>query len=259
MPDVFYSPRLTLVRAQQHINDFKNSVQEFTDSKPWEYRVDKESRPGQAFHKVIFTRELPEMLPCILFDATNNLRAALDQAGYASAVAAKSPSLKATKFPFGPCERDWQNNLAGGCKDLPQAIRAIFENARSYKGGDDILWAVNEIANAKKHLALRPLVITAPSAFFTARSVGPGGLEEIVSPGGFGIGWDGNKREITLWSGPESTLVDLEANVTFTVAVDGMDVISNCQTTLFLTAAYQKIARIVADAEAECRRIGFLA
>jgi len=257
MPDLFYSPRLTLVRAQHHISDFQNMVNGFTDSKPWTYFVDKESQPGQDLHKVRFISDLPAMLPCVLFDATNNLRAVLDQAGYAAAVASKSASLKATKFPSGPTLRDWQRDLAGRCKDLPPEIRAIFEAARSYKGANDTLWAVNEVANANKHLALKPLNISAPSASFTARSIGPGGMGEIVSPGGFGIGWNPDKRESTLWSAPAATKTDLNLDLTFSIAVDGIDVITNQQAVSFLNAACNQIERLLLETESECRRLGF--
>ena len=142
MPDFFYSPRLTLARAQHHTHDFSRIVQEFVQGKPWAYFVDKHTQPGQDLHKVQFTSDLPDMLPCVLFDATNNLRAVLDQAGYASAVAANSPPRKAVKFPFGRTVDDCRNNIAGGCKDLPPEICAIFEAAKSYKGGNNTLWAV---------------------------------------------------------------------------------------------------------------------
>jgi hypothetical protein len=133
MSDFFYSPRLTLVRTQHHISVFQKMVEDFVNGRPWTYFVDKQSQPGQDLHKAKFTSDLPEMLRCVLFDATNNLRAVLDQAGYAAALAAKSTSLKATKFPFGPTLQDWRNNVAGGCKDLPAQIRAIFEATKSYK------------------------------------------------------------------------------------------------------------------------------
>jgi hypothetical protein len=136
MPDLFYSPRLTLSRAQHHIRDFSQMVREFVDSKPWVYFVDKETQPGQDLHKVRFTSELPDVLPCVLFDATNNLRAVLDQAGYASAVAAQRQSLKAVKFPFGPTEQKWRENMKGACKDLPPEISAIFEGEKGYKGAE---------------------------------------------------------------------------------------------------------------------------
>jgi hypothetical protein len=116
---------------------------------------------------------------------------------------------------------------------------------------------VNEIANAKKHLALKPLIISAPSAFFTARSIGPGEVSEIVSPGGFGIGWNPEKREITLWSAPAAIKTDLNLDLTFSIAIDGIDVIANHQASIFLNAAYNEIDRILIATETECRRLHF--
>jgi hypothetical protein len=258
MPDLFHSPRLTLARAQHHIRDFNQIVQEFVNSKPCVYFVDKQTQPGQDLHKVQFTSDPPDMLPCVLFDATNNLRAVLDQAGYASAVSANSPSLKAVKFPFGPTLQDWRNNVTGDCKDLPLEIRAIFEAAKSYKGGNNTLWAVNEVANAKKHQALRPVVVSTPSAFFKAQSIGPGGLDEVTSPGGFGIGWKPEKREITLWSAPAATRTDLDLNLTFSIVIDGVDVIAGQQAAIFLNSAYDEVGRVLLETEAECRRLGLL-
>jgi hypothetical protein len=190
---------LTLRRAQHHIRDFKATFDKFIAEKPWTRFVDKDSDPGKDLLKIKFTQNMPEMLPCILFDAANNLRAVLDQCGYASAVASKSPSLKAIKFPFGPTEQDFRNNLAGGCKDLLPEIRAIFGNFNAYKGGNDTLWAINEIANANKHLALTPLVAN-PSATFRGRITIRKLAAKVANPGGVGIGWDPGKNEITLMS-----------------------------------------------------------
>lgn len=91
MDDLFHSPRLTLARAHHHINEFNETINRFIAEKPWASFVDKDSEVGRDLHKVKLRQQLPEFLPCILFDAT--LRAVLDQVGYASAVAAKSSSL----------------------------------------------------------------------------------------------------------------------------------------------------------------------
>jgi hypothetical protein len=112
MTDAFHSPRLTLARAHHHINDFKCVVNGLINSKPWSHIVDENSDAAHDFHKIRFDRELPESLPCILFDATNNLRAVLDQAAYIAAVVAKQPSLKSVKFPFGPAESPTRNSKA---------------------------------------------------------------------------------------------------------------------------------------------------
>ena len=149
MIDVFHSPRLTFERAQHHIREFKSTVRDFVDSKPYTYIVDDKSDLALDIHKIKFTREVPRELPCVLFDAANNLRAVLDQSGYAAALAAKRP-LKSVKFPFGPTDADFRNNVAGGCKDLPPEIRAIFERCNAYERGNGVLWALNEIANTNR-------------------------------------------------------------------------------------------------------------
>jgi hypothetical protein len=154
MAGLFDSPRLTLERADHHIRDFADAVDGFTAKQSWTYFVDQTSSPGRDLHKIRF-HPLPKILPCILFDAANNLRAVLDQIGYASAVSAQSPSLKNIKFPFGPSAADFKNNVAGRCKDVPDEIRAIFEASNAYPGGNDTLWAINEIANTNKHLLSR--------------------------------------------------------------------------------------------------------
>ena len=195
------------------------------------------------------------MLPCILFDATNNLRAVLDQLGYASAVAAKSPSRKAIKFPFGLTEDDFRNNLSGGCKDLPAEIRAIFGNSNAYKTGDTILWAINEIANAKKHFALKPLVISKPSAFFTGESITERAYEQVISPGGFGIGWDPGEGEITLMSIPKGSDFNIDADVDFNIAIDGIDVLESQQAAHVLANMSEIVTSIFLAVETECRRL----
>jgi len=100
MPDLFHSPRLTFIRAKHHVADFNRIEAEFVNSNPWSHFVDKQSQPGQDLYKIQFTEPLPIMLPCIVFDAVNNLRALLDQAGYAAAVASGKISPKKTNFPF---------------------------------------------------------------------------------------------------------------------------------------------------------------
>jgi hypothetical protein len=256
MADLFYSPRLTLIRAQQHICDFKAIVDKFIAEQPWTSFVGKDSDPSKDLHKIKFTQQLPQMLPCILFDATNNLRAVLDQAGYASAVAAKSTSLKAIKFPFGPTEEKWRNNLAGRCKDLPAEIRALFESFNAYKGANDTLWAINEIANANKHLTLKPLVITNPTAFFSGRIAIRKLTANVINPRG-GISWDSGKNEITLLSVLPGTQANINTNITFDVAIDGVDTLSGQSAVRTLNDMARIVESILMATEAECRRLGF--
>jgi hypothetical protein len=201
MSDAFHSPRLTLTRAHHHIRDFKTMVTDFINSDPWADIVDKDSNPGQEIYKIKMTRQIPKDLPCVLFDATNNLRAVLDQAGHISAVVGKMPRLKAVKFPFAPTEADWRNNIAGGCKDLPAEIRTLFESFKSYEAGNPTLWAVNEIANAKKHFGLIPFGVGNAIARSQGEIIGSGFFNHISK--GRGDAWDSAKKRVDNFFRPD--------------------------------------------------------
>jgi len=255
MADLFYSPRLTLVRAQHHIEDFNATVNAFIDSKPWTYFVDKETEPGKDIHKINFTEQPPDMLPCILFDIANNLRAVLDQAGYAAAVAAKAPSLKAIKFPFGPTEHDFRNNVAGGCKDLPAEIRTLFEGFKGYKGGNDTLWALNEIANTKKHCALVPLQISRGVAVFRGRVPDDAKIGHSVDLDGTVRGWDAAKNEMTLVTVPSGTKIHINGHFTFSVAIEGIEVLARQQAIHVVKVMSDEIESILVATERECRSL----
>lgn len=68
MADLFYSPRLTLVRAQDHIRNFNMLVSELAKGKPYTHFTEQDPDTGEHIHKIKFTRLLPDMLPCVLFD-----------------------------------------------------------------------------------------------------------------------------------------------------------------------------------------------
>jgi hypothetical protein len=149
------------------------------------------------------------------------------------------------------CHRRW------GDRDLPPKICEIFESYQAYRGGNDTLWALNEIANAKKHLALKPLVVRSPSVFYTADVIGHGWRSETVSPGGAGIGWDAKEQEVTLAITPPGVQPRITADVTFNVAIDGVDVINGQQASHILDAMNRTVEHILLATETECRRLGF--
>jgi hypothetical protein len=251
MANLFDSPRLTFARAQHHIHDFNMAVDSFVKGNPWTYGIDKDSQPGQDVHRIKFMRELPEMLPCVLFDVANNLRAVLDQVGYAAAVAGRSPSLKATKFPFSRTETDFRNNWAGGCKDLPTEIRDIFKGYKAYEGGNNSLWALNEIANTKKHLALVPLRIGNAKVYFSAED-GDGMLFAETFEG-----WNPDKREMALMTTPTGTDPHITGHFTFSVSIDSIEVLRGQDARRVIDAMSNVVQSVLVTVEAECRRLRF--
>jgi hypothetical protein len=257
MPDRFHSPRLTFKRAKHHIRDFERIVTEFKDGQPWTYAIDKESNPVEHIHKIKFQREVPVELSCILFDATNNLRAVLDQCGYAASTAAGRPT-KHIAFPFSNCQANFANRVTGGCKDLPPEIRDIFEGFKGYLGGDNTLWAINEIANAKKHLALIPLEIGAARATVYLEVQHSMGTTRISNFQNDALGWDAAKNEMIVAFTPPVHSIEMRGHFTFDIAIDGIEVLRGQPAVSALNAMSDIVHRVLMATEAECRRLGFI-
>jgi hypothetical protein len=129
MTDPFSSPHQTILRAHHHINDITARINEFTATQPWSYVVEKNADHTLDLHKIKFARRLPPDLPSVVFDASNNLRAALDQTGYATARLAGKAEPKSSNFPFGDDEAGLENVIKRGkCKDLPPKSSTCLED-----------------------------------------------------------------------------------------------------------------------------------
>ena len=250
----FESPRLTLKRAKHHIRDLKEVVQKFTYEQPWTYLIDTESRAPKVVHKIKFHKLPPADMACVLFDAVNNLRAALDQIGYSAAIASGKIKPWDTKFLFGDDAKaaKWKS------KDLPLEIVDLFRSVEPYEGGNgQLLWAVNRLCNTKKHSQLVPMEVT--GAVATYRAWVPDG-----TPAGTGLGgsnWMPDECELILMVVPPEIDPDLSGNFSFTVSVDSVDLIRDKPIVMVLEGAAGSIADLLVSAEAICQRadFGFLA
>jgi hypothetical protein len=260
MIDTFHSPHLTLDRAKHHIRDFNTTVKDFMDSKPWTYLVDKKADPTKDIHKIKFTHQLSEMLPCILFDIANNLRAVLDQAGYAAAIASGKVDPKRTNFPFADDLPGLENNIRGRkvCADLPSEIVALFEGFRPYKAGNDILWALNKVCNTKKHCALVPLQIDRALATFSAAIPDEAWAGNTIDETGTVRGWDAEKREMTLVTVPSGMDPRISGNFFFSMAIDGIDTLSGQHAVHVIEEMCSLVERVLLATEAECRSLGLV-
>jgi hypothetical protein len=190
MTDLFSSSKLMMCRARHHIGDLANQINAFMDGKPWTHLVENNVDGTKNLHKIKFTKRLPEDTSCMVFDAANNIRSVLDQMAFAIAV--KHTGIikpKSAKFPFGPTEFDMLNNSKGACKDLPPEISSLFESFRPYKGGNNLLWALNELANTPKHETIVPVGIGGATTSFLPPGIIRGEL--VIQP----PSWDPiNKR-----------------------------------------------------------------
>jgi hypothetical protein len=276
MSNPFDSPRLTILRAQHHIDDVNAKVTEFITNQPWSHRVENDNQnPRNELHKIVFERRLPANLPNIVFDAAMNLRAVLDQCGYASAIASGKADPKSTYFPIGEDADGLEKAVIGRgrCKDLPAEILTLFRGFKPYKGGNDAIWALNRLCNTNKHATLAPFDLgqfdlsALQEVTKTIRPL-PGGGGQIIIEGnlrGFtgritpsSSSWDPDKHEITIWGVPREASPQYKASVALNVAIEGIDTLSRKPVVAVFGEMMRVVDGILSATEAECRRLGFL-
>jgi hypothetical protein len=225
----FKSSWVKIERAKKHILDLDREVQAFLDDDPWEQISHPDPNvPKRTVHKIRLSKTLPDLIPAIIGDATNNLRASLDHATFAIAecVALKNGSaVGEVYFPFSGKDTRFESNLNGRCKNIPDEIRSIFRGLRPYPGGNKTLWSLNEICSRDKHKIVTPIAIGAFSMGYS--SIGDGYFSAVDDPV-----WDRHKKEIefmTVGTDSDSTYkYNFRMFVAFTEieSVDGRPVVS---------------------------------
>jgi hypothetical protein len=161
MSDPFRSARLKIDRAKHHIHELAALVIRFKAEHPHEVAVETDSEPGYKIHKFRFAKPVPYgSFSVVIGDAITNLRAALDHAIYACAIAngAAAESFAACNFPFSSDAAHFDSKV-NGCKTVPEDIRTRLRTFRAYKGGHEALWALNNMCNRDKHALVTPILI----------------------------------------------------------------------------------------------------
>ncbi|GBF25366.1 hypothetical protein MnTg02_00397 [bacterium MnTg02] len=253
MTDPFYSPKRRVRRAKKHFGDLAVEIDAFCKSDPCADVVELDDDGLQRMHKFKLIKPLPESLADITVDALGNMRSALDQAGYVTAVASGCADPKRAYFPFASSAADLENVIKGRCKDIPQDIVTLFRTFQPYKGGDDLLWALNRIRTANEHRII------------TGVGLSSGGMHMLIDtmtmgPGGF-IGaprWNSAKQELVYAVTKPGTEFSYKGQFSFHIAFGDIEVIGGQEILTVLNSLLSKVEGIVLATEAESKRIGII-
>jgi hypothetical protein len=189
--------------------------------------------------------------PCsgIVFDAVTNLRSALDQAGFAVAVAAGKKG-KDAHFPFGDTLAEVQSRAGGPSKDIPKEIFDVMVSAKPYKGGNDLLWALNKLCNTNKHEMIIPMGMAVGGVVMAS---GPS-MKGLLSIGGHR--WDSAKNEMEFLRTGTTTIADINGQFTISVAIGKIEIVEGQPALKIFNATAGEVERVLMAIEAEARRIG---
>jgi hypothetical protein len=157
MPDPFESSRSKLTWAEENLfPDLDRRIREFHALTPYEKIIEPDTQtPGWEIHKIKLVKPFPKEFGNLTFDIVSNLRSVLDNASYAIAAAVGKPNARNCAFPFANSLDNMASSI-GRCADLPKEIQSLFCGFQPYRGGNDLLWALNELCNGDKHKFITP-------------------------------------------------------------------------------------------------------
>jgi hypothetical protein len=189
MKEPLFSSHYCVNHAERRLTELIGIVNTFIESSPCETVNELDTNTGENVLKIKLVKPMPIEIPGIVFDILSCLRAALDHAGYACAIAGGKTGYDAL-FPFGDClsEIVGKRNVGKGRSiDIPDQIFQVMLGCKPYRGGNDHLWAMNKLCNANKHELVIPFAMGAVTISFTvSRGKGP-----TFSAGN----WDREKNE----------------------------------------------------------------
>jgi len=251
MSDPFESSHRKIARAKKHLKDLHRENLKFVNGNRYKRVIEPDpDKPGHTIHKIKLTEELSPDIGDIVADIAQNLRNALDNAAYAVAVASGLTDPKNCAFPFARSAAEMASSI-GRCKDVPKEIQSLFCGFQPYLGGDDLLWALNEICITDKHKLAVPIGHTLMH--------GPMGLQ---GTGFFSTPdrpvWNRAKNEMVFISFGPGAKYKYDFKFQLFVAFNDIKVIDGKPVFAVLNTLCSKVESILMGIEAESRRLGII-
>ncbi len=254
MKEPLFSSRYCIDRAEQRLTELKGTVNAFIKSRPCKSVSERDPHTREHVLKIKLVKSMPIEIPGIVFDMLNNLRAALDHAGFAAAIANGTTGDNA-HFPFG----DSLNEILGRRKkgkgtsiDIPDEIFQVMLASKPYRGGNDHLWALNKLCNSNKHEIIVPFAMGGIMAAYTISR----GSAPTLSP----QKWDREKQEREIARSNATSKFrghrQVQAYVVFDEFNAAGDIISFNSILPILGQMLEEVSTVVFDVQIEASRIG---
>jgi hypothetical protein len=248
LADPLESSRQKISWAEKRFDDLHREIEEFLQMDPYEHITEPHpDKPGYQVQKFKLTKHLPPSIPNITSEVAQNLRNALDNAAYSVAVAAGVTDPKNCAFPFAG-SLDSMRSSIGRAKDVTKEMQSLFVGFQSYLGGDDLLWALNEIAIADKHKTVIP--IGSATVRFGVNIQGTGYFE-MPDP----HVWDRAKNEMVLITLGPGAECNYQFGLHLFVAFNDIRVVDGKNVLKVLFETGFKVKTIIDTIEFEARRL----
>jgi hypothetical protein len=252
-PDGFYSAKLRIERAKEHLNDLEAQINSFFGEKPYTRVVEPDPNGTHEIHKLRLTKPFPFRWRILATEIIEHLRASLDHATWATGyLSTRNPDIQQVAFPFGETLSDLDNSMRRRSKNLPPEIQALLRTFQPYKGGNDLLFDLNDMCNLSKHA----LIAFIANAIADGEIRGSGWAEpiDLYDP----LTLDRAKNEIPYARVRRSLHFDHEIKISIYPAIEHRETTSAEPAIAVLDAMGSEVRRIVLAIEAESRKIGLI-
>jgi hypothetical protein len=258
MDNLLKSSQISLARAKTHVANFKREIEAFEETQPHDRFIEPDvDRPEHFAHKIKLVKPFPYNSFIIhLADAVGNLRQSLDQIAYATAAASGKIKPKSCAFPFANNAAKLEEQIKGRSADVPRDIQAVFRSFQPYRGGNDLLWTLNEIRNRNNHTILVPIGVVANNIDI-AYTIN----DNMTAPGSDIFlpktpGWDSTRNEIIVAVASSGMSFGYQVKFTLFVAFHEVETVEGQEASGVLDALAKEVEKVLSATEAVGRRTG---
>jgi hypothetical protein len=164
-------------RAKKHVEELHVALGVFAATNPYPIRSEDDLNTRKRTYYLLSVRDIPLEVVAVVGDVLHNLRSALDHLAYQLVVTAGNKPDRRTAFPIADSAKKYvSSTFRRKVKGMRQDAIDRIDTIKPYKGGNDVLWRLDELNNIDKHR----LLITACSVN-TARSMTPSERGELIS------------------------------------------------------------------------------
>ena len=238
MDDLFQSSLQRISRAKKHINDLDRRINKFFKKQPYARTIEDDTDGINKLHKVKLTKQFPAGFTDLAIESVEGLRAALDHATFAACVASGQSDPRHSYFPIAGSRDELDNVIKGRCKDIPPDIITLCRSFNPYKGGNDLIFALNRLCNANKHRMIVPVGIANNRTHFKHMIIS--GPASIPCPT-----WDREKNEIVFARTAPNTKLQYNINFSFFVAFGESDIVGGQPVIPVLRKIAEEVNRVV--------------
>jgi len=252
-PDAFYSAKLRIGRAQEHLADLEARFNSFFSEKPYTRITEPDPNGTHEIYKLRLTKQFPFRWRILATELIEHARASIDHATWASAyLHTRNPDLKFGVLAFVRKPEHFEARLKGASKDCPPEIQAFLSTLKPYQGGNDLLWIMNDMCNLSKHALVTFLAGATVSG--TIKGTGQWGPIQFIEP----LLLDPVKNEIPYMRVLRGTNPQHEIDFAIFPTIQYREFTSEEPAIYVFGTMINESIRIVRDIESKCRRIGLI-